>query len=97
MAKAAATCVVAMALALAVLMALASGATAAQCNAGQLIVCAPAIIGGAAPTAACCSNLRAQQGCFCEFARNPAYASYIKSQTARKAIAACRVALPRCP
>ena len=74
----------------------AGGAAAQQCDASGLAVCAPAIIGGAAPTAACCSGLRAQQGCFCQFAKNPAFARYINSPTARKVVASCGVALPRC-
>ncbi|XP_040384271.1 non-specific lipid-transfer protein 2P-like [Oryza brachyantha] len=69
---------------------------AAQCNAGQLAVCAGAIIGGSAPSASCCSNLRAQRGCFCQYARNPAYASYINSGNARKTLSSCGIAIPRC-
>lgn len=85
-------CVVVVAL---VVVAMAGGATA-QCNAGQLAVCAPAIIGGAAPSATCCSNLRAQQGCFCQYARNPAYSRYINSPNSRRAIASCGISVPRC-
>uniref|UniRef100_A0A0D9XLA0 Bifunctional inhibitor/plant lipid transfer protein/seed storage helical domain-containing protein n=1 Tax=Leersia perrieri TaxID=77586 RepID=A0A0D9XLA0_9ORYZ len=71
-------------------------AAEAQCNAGNLVVCAGAIIGGSAPSATCCSNLRAQSGCFCQYARNPAYASYINSPNARKTLTSCRIAIPRC-
>jgi hypothetical protein len=56
--------------------------SSAQCNAGHLVLCAAAIIGGAAPSASCYENLRAQQGCFCQYARNPAYRRYIDSPTA---------------
>ncbi|KAF0932867.1 hypothetical protein E2562_012190 [Oryza meyeriana var. granulata] len=41
-------------------------------------------------------RLRAQQGCFCQFAKNPAYARYINSPNARKAVASCGIALPSC-
>ncbi|XP_002466001.1 non-specific lipid-transfer protein 2P [Sorghum bicolor] len=71
-------------------------ASAASCNAGQLTVCASAMLSGAAPSAACCSNLKAQQGCLCQFAKNPAYARYVNSPNARKTVASCGVALPRC-
>ena len=74
----------------------AGGAATQQCDASGLAVCAPAIIGGAAPTAACCSGLRAQQGCFCRYARNPAYSRYINSPAARGALTACGIAIPRC-
>uniref|UniRef100_A0A0A9BDV2 Bifunctional inhibitor/plant lipid transfer protein/seed storage helical domain-containing protein n=1 Tax=Arundo donax TaxID=35708 RepID=A0A0A9BDV2_ARUDO len=78
------------------LVVVAGGASAASCNAGQLAVCAPAITGGARPSAACCSNLRAQQGCFCQFAKNPTYGRYVNSPNARRAVAACGISLPRC-
>ncbi|XP_052169324.1 non-specific lipid-transfer protein 2P-like [Oryza glaberrima] len=74
----------------------AAAPAAAQCNAGQLAICAGAIIGGSAPSASCCSNLRAQRGCFCQYARNPAYASYINSANARKTLTSCGIAIPRC-
>ncbi|RLN39336.1 non-specific lipid-transfer protein 2P-like [Panicum miliaceum] len=74
----------------------AGGAAAQQqCDAAGLAVCASAIIGGAAPTGPCCSSLRAQQGCFCQYARNPAYSRYINSPAARGALAACGIAIPR--
>jgi hypothetical protein len=74
----------------------AGGASAAQCNVGSLVVCAGAITSGSKPSDSCCSTLRAQRGCFCEYARNPAYSGYIKSANARKTLATCKVATPRC-
>nr|1L6H_A Chain A, Non-Specific Lipid Transfer Protein [Oryza sativa] len=68
----------------------------AGCNAGQLTVCTGAIAGGARPTAACCSSLRAQQGCFCQFAKDPRYGRYVNSPNARKAVSSCGIALPTC-
>uniref|UniRef100_A0A0E0M9G5 Bifunctional inhibitor/plant lipid transfer protein/seed storage helical domain-containing protein n=1 Tax=Oryza punctata TaxID=4537 RepID=A0A0E0M9G5_ORYPU len=78
------------------LVAAAAAPATAQCNAGQLAICAGAIISGSAPSASCCSNLRAQRGCFCQYARNPAYASYINSANARKTLTSCGIAIPRC-
>ncbi|CAN6314315.1 unnamed protein product [Urochloa humidicola] len=75
---------------------LAGGASAASCNAGQLSVCLPAISSGSKPSAGCCSGLKAQQGCFCQFAKNPAIGRYITNPNARKTLAACGVAVPRC-
>jgi curli biogenesis system outer membrane secretion channel CsgG len=71
-------------------------ASAASCNAGQLAACAPAITAGARPSASCCSNLKAQQGCFCQFVKNPTYGRYINSPNARKVVASCGVSVPRC-
>ncbi|GJN19824.1 hypothetical protein PR202_gb07134 [Eleusine coracana subsp. coracana] len=74
----------------------ASGVSAQDCNAGSLAVCAGPILSGSPPSGACCSNLRAQRGCFCQFARNPAYGTYINSPNARKTLSACNIAVPRC-
>lgn len=88
------------AVALVVLVVLAAAAaetaSAASCNAGQLAACAPAITAGARPSASCCSNLKAQQGCFCQFVKNPTYGRYINSPNARKVVASCGVSVPRC-
>ncbi|KAL6847548.1 hypothetical protein ACP4OV_022574 [Aristida adscensionis] len=40
--------------------------------------------------------MRAQQGCLCEFAKNPKYARYVGSPNTRRTIAACGVASPHC-
>ncbi|AQK64778.1 nonspecific lipid-transfer protein precursor [Zea mays] len=88
---------VALALALALIVAAsAGGAAAQQCSAAQLAACAPAIISGSPPTASCCSNLRAQEPCFCQYARNPAYSSYINSPNARRTLTSCGIAVPSC-
>lgn len=87
---------VALALVVVVAVASAGGAAAQQCSATQLAACAPAIISGSPPTASCCSNLRAQEPCFCQYARNPAYSSYINSPNARRTLASCGIAVPSC-
>uniref|UniRef100_A0A0D3FCV1 Bifunctional inhibitor/plant lipid transfer protein/seed storage helical domain-containing protein n=1 Tax=Oryza barthii TaxID=65489 RepID=A0A0D3FCV1_9ORYZ len=49
-----------------------------------------------AMVAACGSSLRAQQGCFCQFAKDPRYGRYVNSPNARKAVSSCGIALPTC-
>ena len=95
MAKQAVAMLVALALVV-VAAASAGGASAQLCNAAQLAVCAPAVISGAAPSAPCCANLRAQQPCFCQYARNPVYSSYINSPNARRTLTSCGIAIPNC-
>ena len=68
-----------------------------ECDEEKLIVCGPAIIGGTPPSASCCSNLKAQEGCFCQYAKDPAYSNYINSPNARKTLASCGITLPTCP
>ncbi|XP_006654745.1 non-specific lipid-transfer protein 2-like [Oryza brachyantha] len=72
-----------------------AGAEAA-CDAMQLTPCAGAIIGNAAPTAACCSRMKEQQPCLCQYARDPNLQRYVNSPNGKKVMAACRVPVPTC-
>ncbi|GJN15129.1 hypothetical protein PR202_gb02021 [Eleusine coracana subsp. coracana] len=67
-----------------------------QCEATQLSPCAGAIIGNAAPTAACCSRMREQQPCMCTYARDPNLQRYVDSPNGKKVMAACKVPVPSC-
>ncbi|KAM0892369.1 hypothetical protein ACQ4PT_025773 [Festuca glaucescens] len=67
------------------------------CDVGKLIDCGPAIIGGTPPSESCCTNLKAQKGCFCQYAQDPAYSDYINSPNARKTLASCGITFPTCP
>jgi hypothetical protein len=80
-------------LALVVVAMSASRASAYDCEPEQLSPCLPAIVGGSGD---CCSKLSAQQGCFCQYAKNPAYRQYINGPNARSALAACGIAVPSC-
>jgi hypothetical protein len=68
-----------------------------KCDVGKLIDCGPAIIGGTPPSDSCCSNLKAQEGCFCQYAKDPNYSDYINSPNARKTLDSCGITLPTCP
>ncbi|RCV16681.1 hypothetical protein SEVIR_3G160500v4 [Setaria viridis] len=77
---------------------LAPGAGAATtCTPTQLTPCAPAIVGNAAPSAACCAKLRAHPAsCFCQYKKDPNMKRYVNSPNGKKVFAACKVPLPRC-
>ncbi|XP_047043451.1 non-specific lipid-transfer protein 2P-like [Lolium rigidum] len=105
MARAVAMCAV-VAVVVAVMMVTTSPAAAArtmasaadqECDVGKLIDCGPAIIGGTPPSDSCCSNLKAQKGCFCQYAKDPNYSDYINSPNARKTLDSCGITLPTCP
>jgi hypothetical protein len=61
--------VVAMLVAMALVVAVMSPSEALtdNCDPGHLAECMPTINGGSMPTMGFCSNLRAQQSCFCEY------------------------------
>jgi hypothetical protein len=80
-----------------VLLSLAPDADAATCTPTQLTPCAPAIVGNARPSRACCSKLKAHPAaCFCQYKRNPRMKRYVNSPNGKKVFSACRVPLPRC-
>ncbi|GJN19823.1 hypothetical protein PR202_gb07133 [Eleusine coracana subsp. coracana] len=72
------------------------GASADDCKPDQLAVCLPAIVSGSAPTDACCTNLHAQQGCFCQYAKDPNYSKYLSSPNAGRTLTTCGIAAPKC-
>ncbi|KAK3156866.1 hypothetical protein QOZ80_2AG0113090 [Eleusine coracana subsp. coracana] len=74
----------------------ARGALADDCKPDQLAACLPSIVSGSAPTDACCTNLRAQQGCLCQYAKDPNYGKYVSSPNAGRALTTCGIAVPKC-
>ncbi|KAK1698914.1 hypothetical protein QYE76_015611 [Lolium multiflorum] len=81
-----------------VALAAAPGAVeAATCSPTQLAPCAPAIIGNAAPTAACCGKLKAHPAsCLCKYKKDPNLQRYVNSPNGKKVFAACKARLPKC-
>uniref|UniRef100_A0ACD5TNE9 Uncharacterized protein n=1 Tax=Avena sativa TaxID=4498 RepID=A0ACD5TNE9_AVESA len=67
-----------------------------QCVPGKLMVCSRALLGGEKPTESCCSNLKAQEGCFCMYAKNPLLSPYVNSPNASKTLTSCGITIPTC-
>ncbi|KAF0926555.1 hypothetical protein E2562_026043 [Oryza meyeriana var. granulata] len=96
-AKASAVLVLIVVLAVASSSAVLQGAEAATCTPTQLTPCAPAIVGNAPPTAACCGKLKAHPAsCFCQYKKDPNMKKYVNSPNGKKVFAACKVPLPKC-
>lgn len=74
----------------------AGGAVAAPCNPGQLAVCKSAMHSGVKPSAVCCSNLRAQKACLCQYAKDPKFSRYVHNPNVPKTITSCGIATPKC-
>lgn len=68
---------------------------AASCNPASLSPCSRALFGGAV-TPGCCAQLRAQQPCLCQYARNPAYSSYVNGPVAQSVTKACGLPKMKC-
>ncbi|AES80599.1 putative bifunctional inhibitor/plant lipid transfer protein/seed storage helical [Medicago truncatula] len=69
-------------------------AEAQNCDPNELLPCAGAIIFNSTPSAECCSKLREQTPCFCEYIRDPDYSQYVNSPRAREVASACNVVIP---
>lgn len=69
---------------------------AITCDITQLSPCAEPIMYGSATPPACCSSLKKQQPCLCQYARNPVYAGYVYGSNSRRVASDCHVSLPRC-
>ncbi|KAL6848615.1 hypothetical protein ACP4OV_021198 [Aristida adscensionis] len=80
----------------AVAVALFGAGAEAACDATALTPCAGAIIGNAAPTAACCARMKEQQPCMCTYARDPNLQRYVNSPNGKKVMATCKVPVPTC-
>ncbi|XP_057809421.1 non-specific lipid-transfer protein 2-like [Salvia miltiorrhiza] len=77
-----------------VMAALAHETAAVSCIPTELLPCLAAISSGGAPSAECCSKLKEQQPCFCQYIKNPQYRPYIDTPNAKKVAAACDVTIP---
>jgi hypothetical protein len=89
--------IMAKAVAMLVVLAMVAGMAAADCNIAQLAVCKAAVMEGLKPTAACCSNLRAQEGCLCKYQKDPKFGKYVNNpNNARKMVTSCGMAIPNC-
>ncbi|KAK9700220.1 hypothetical protein RND81_08G224300 [Saponaria officinalis] len=64
---------------------------AVTCSPIALAPCAPAILGGAQPTNACCAQLVAQKPCLCGYKRNPSLRQYVQSPNAQRVASTCGV------
>ncbi|KAJ4748818.1 Nonspecific lipid-transfer protein [Rhynchospora pubera] len=71
-------------------------AAAVTCDVSQLSPCMGPILYGSATPPACCSSLKMQQPCFCQYARNPTYSGYVYGSNGRRVASDCKVSLPRC-
>lgn len=70
-------------------------AHAAPCNPSALSPCSGALFGGAV-THGCCVQLKSQQGCLCQYARNPAYRGYVNGPVAQSVARSCGLPMIKC-
>ncbi|KAL7171127.1 hypothetical protein ACSBR2_035890 [Camellia fascicularis] len=69
---------------------------AATCNPMELSPCASAIISAKPPTTACCTKLKEQRPCLCQYLKDPNLQKFIKSPNANKVANTCGSPFPSC-
>ncbi|KAF3795024.1 Non-specific lipid-transfer protein 2G [Nymphaea thermarum] len=51
---------------------------------------------GEKPTSSCCKELKSQMSCFCTYAKNSTYKSYLYSSSGRRIASSCGLKYPHC-
>ncbi|XP_020210342.1 non-specific lipid-transfer protein 2 [Cajanus cajan] len=69
---------------------------AVTCNALQLSACANAMTSSSPPSAVCCSKLKEQRPCLCQYLKNPNLKKLVNSPNARKVATTCGSPFPTC-
>lgn len=84
-------CLVAAVVAAAFLVREGEGAT---CNPMELSPCIGAATSPSPASSECCSRLKMQSHCFCEYLRNPNFSSYINPTVIHRISTSCNVSVP---
>ncbi|KAI7749613.1 hypothetical protein M8C21_030126 [Ambrosia artemisiifolia] len=71
-------------------------AMAVTCQVTQLVPCASAISSSSPPSSQCCTKLKEQRPCLCQYMKNPSLRGYVSSPNAQKVAKACGVPTPQC-
>lgn len=66
------------------------------CRAVELSPCLSPITNGSPPSGTCCTKLREQRPCLCQYLRDPNLRPYVSSPNAEKLRRACGVPSPNC-
>lgn len=69
---------------------------AVTCNPAELSPCLSALTGPSEPTKLCCTKLKVQEPCLCEYLKNPDFRKYLDTGNADKVSKACGVPFPTC-
>ncbi|CAI9259884.1 unnamed protein product [Lactuca saligna] len=71
-------------------------ATAVTCMVTELAPCADAFSSSSPPSQQCCTKLKEQRPCLCQYMKNPSLKSYVVSPNAQKVATSCGLPTPKC-
>ena len=69
---------------------------AVTCSPAQLSSCVSAITSSTPPTNLCCSKIKEQKPCLCQYLKNPKLQKFINTPNARKVASTCGTPFPKC-
>ncbi|CDO98408.1 unnamed protein product [Coffea canephora] len=69
---------------------------AVTCNPNELNPCAGAIGSSSPPSSQCCSKIKEQKPCLCQYVKNPTFKQFVASPSAQKVAKTCGVPIPKC-
>ncbi|PON86976.1 Bifunctional inhibitor/plant lipid transfer protein/seed storage helical domain containing protein [Trema orientale] len=73
-----------------------SKAEQVNCSTLELGACADAMMSNSPPTALCCSKLKEQTPCLCQYIKDPSLEQFVNSPNAKKVFSTCGVQFPTC-
>ncbi|KAE8696062.1 Non-specific lipid-transfer protein 2 [Hibiscus syriacus] len=71
-------------------------AEAVTCDVSELSPCMAAITSPKPPSTTCCSKLKEQKPCFCQYLKNPTIKQFVDTPRAKKIASTCGVEYPQC-
>ncbi|KAG2664589.1 hypothetical protein I3760_16G088800 [Carya illinoinensis] len=69
---------------------------AVTCNPTQLSPCVSAMTSSNPPSSLCCSKIKEQKPCLCQYLKNPNLKKFVDSPNARKVANTCGTPFPKC-
>ncbi|KAF9594074.1 hypothetical protein IFM89_027283 [Coptis chinensis] len=82
--------------ALFLVLSVANVSMAQTCNIYDLQPCLNAFTSGTFPSPLCCTRLKRQRPCLCQYKRNPSLRKYANSRNTRLILSRCGVPYPNC-
>ncbi|KAJ6676986.1 BIFUNCTIONAL INHIBITOR/LIPID-TRANSFER PROTEIN/SEED STORAGE 2S ALBUMIN SUPERFAMILY PROTEIN [Salix viminalis] len=70
--------------------------SAVTCSPAQLSPCVSAITSSTPPSKLCCSKIKEQRPCLCQYLKNPNLQKFINTPNARKVASTCGTPFPKC-
>ncbi|GMN46388.1 hypothetical protein TIFTF001_015578 [Ficus carica] len=81
---------------LVVLLAKSETSMAVTCSPIQLSACVSAITTSSPPTQLCCTKIKEQKPCLCQYLKNPNLKKFVDSPNARRVANTCKTPFPKC-